>query len=141
MFRRGLFPLLLIVFLIFALSGRGRSAAYREGWSQGYYAAQQADGDGRAPAMPPAAGPYDYQGHHGWHFAFFPFLCLLGLVPLVVMGAVGRCFARHAHHKGHAFHHGGPHHWHGPHKNWHGKGKPFWAESDDEPLDDTIRKA
>lgn len=145
MFRRGFLPLILIGLLLLAFAGAGRSAAYRAGWSQGYYAGQQvAREDGGAAAAAPYApyAPYAPGGfHHGAGFGFRPFFCGLGLLLpfglfLLFMGMIGR-FAFGRRH--------GPKHfagWHGP---WghHGPGKhkaPWWNE-DEEPIDDTIRKA
>jgi hypothetical protein len=147
MFRRGgCLQLLLIGLLFLAFLGAGRSAAYQAGWSQGYYAAQQADGEAAPPAAPYT--PYAPGGwHHGPGFGPRPFLCGLGLLlPLglffLFFATIGRLFRHHRH---------GPKHfagWHG-HKHfggWHGhhgpeKYKGNWSADEDEPLDPTIRKA
>jgi hypothetical protein len=142
MFRRGCLPLLVIGLLLLVFVGAGRSAAYRAGWSQGYYAAQQADGEGGA-AVPPYA-PY---GPGGWHheggFGFGRgFLCLGLLLPLAFLflffGMIGRFVFGHRHRHGHKHFAGWQGHW-GHHGS--GKHKWQWPDDGDEPLDDTIRKA
>ena len=142
MFRRGCLPLLLIGLLLLVFAGAGRSAAYREGWSQGSYAGQQVE---RADG--PVAPPYAPYGPDGWHqgpgFAPRLFLCGLGLLLplgflLLFFGMIGRCVFGRRHGRGHKHFAG----WHG---RWghHGPGKQKgpWTDYEDEPLDDTIRKA
>jgi hypothetical protein len=141
MFRRGFLPLLLIGLLFLAFAGTGRSAAYRDGWSQGYYAGQQVAREDGAAVAPPYAPDGPDGWHHGSRFGFFgPFLCLGLLLPLGLLflffGMIGRFVFGHRHgHKHFAGWHGRWGH-HGP-----GKHKAPWADYEDEPLDDTIRKA
>jgi hypothetical protein len=132
-------PLLLIGLLLLAFAGVGRSAAYRAGWSQGYYAGQQVGREDGATVAPPYApyGPDGWQQGPGFGLRFF--LCGLGLLLpfglfLLFFGAIGRFACGHRHRQGPGWHG----HWghHGP-----GKHKWQWPDEGDEPLDETIRKA
>jgi hypothetical protein len=132
-------PLLLIGLLLLAFAGAGRSAAYRAGWSQGYYAGQQVGREDGATVAPPYAPYGPDRWHHGPGFGFWPFLCGLGLLLplgfLFFFGMIGRFVFGHRHRHGHK-HFAGWHGHHGP-----GKHKWHWPDEGDEPLDDTIRKA
>lgn len=134
---RGKFLLagLVVLLIIGGVTRMGRSSAYQQGFMQGYYAGQQADGaDGAAPAP---FSPYGggYPGHfygHGWGFSPFGFIGMFfkGLLFFLFFGWLIRRFIFGRHHHCH----------HGPWKHgWHHGGKPFsgW----DGPVDDTVRKA
>lgn len=131
MFRRGFLPLLLIVLLVFGLIGMGNSAAFRSGWSQGYYAGQRADGTGDAVESAPDR-PYGYDGpRFGPGFGFFPFFWGAGLflklfLFLLLFGLMARLFFR-------------PWRRDGWHRGHHPREKPPWAYEGGEP-DDKVYK-
>lgn len=133
MFRKGLLFLLLLTLLVVGLVGAGNSAAFRAGWSQGYEAAQQVDGDeGRAAgSVPDRSGRYDDR-RFGPAFGFFPFFWGVGLLFklflfLLLFGFIARLFFR-------PWHRGGWHRGHRPHE------KPPWAYEGGDTGDDKAYK-
>jgi hypothetical protein len=133
MFRKGLLPLILLTLLVVGLAGASSSAAFRAGWSQGYDAAQEVEGDdGRAAeSVPDRSGRYDGR-RFGPAFGFFPFFWGVGLLFklflfLLLFGFIARLFFR-------------PWRWGGWRHGRHPHEKPPWAYGGGDPDDDKVYK-
>lgn len=136
---RGRFLLIGLIglLLVGGLMNMGRHSAYQQGWMQGYYAGQQAEGEGGETTFVPPYAPHGPMGdngrfHHSWGFSSV--LWGVGsfvkcLVAFLVLGFLFRLFCGRRHWGGPGW---GKHWAHGP--KHHGK----WES---EPVDDTIHKA